>query len=249
MKPIKFHTENFESEAKKVGEVIIGNEMIPIHEIIVNIKENKIEVILPYDDEFADSNYEQEFLDAVQKLLNEIQKEDSSSLAFIYSDINRYCFWNNVDGWGSDNPVKGFLQAWRYGPDGGEWLTWMKSPAVADKREKGEAFRTAFEKWALAKFLQLVFGDKSLPFVPPYYGSEDTVKTIKLYFSARGFGNGAISLGKMNAYNYWSKVCGHQHNLYAIWDEERDEFLFDYDKTLTEEELEQLHKDLTEKIQ
>jgi hypothetical protein len=38
-KSIRVHTENFEGEAKKVGEVLIGNEVIPVHEFSVNIIE------------------------------------------------------------------------------------------------------------------------------------------------------------------------------------------------------------------
>lgn len=115
----------------------------------------------------------------------------------------------------------------------------MESPAVADKREKDEAFRTTFEKWALAKFLQLVFGDKCLPFALSHYGSEERV-----------FGNGRVSVGKLRAYNYWSKVCGQLTDLptysYAKWDEELELFVGYYEKKLTEKELEQLYEDLLE---
>lgn len=245
MKHIKFPTDNFDCWTAKVGEVVIGNEAIPIYEINVSIKENKIEVVLPYFDGFDDSKHEQEFIDAFQKQFNEIQKVESVSLAFIYSNINRYFFGSYVSFEGDDNPIKGFLQAWSDSTIG-DWLTWMESPAVADKREQDEAFRTAFEKWTLAKFLQLVFGDNSPPFALHRYGSKDTVKTIREYFGVKGFRNGAIKLGKMSAYHYWSKVAGHHHNLYAIWDKERSEFPFDYDKRLTEADLELLYKDLTE---
>jgi hypothetical protein len=81
MKLIKFRTENFENEAKKVGEVVIGNEATPVYEFSVEVTENKRGVILI--DAFADLKYEQEFFNAIQKLLDEIGKEIPLFLAFI----------------------------------------------------------------------------------------------------------------------------------------------------------------------
>jgi hypothetical protein len=247
MKNLNFHTDNFECWTVKVGEVVIGNEPIPVYEISVTIKENKIDVVLPYgDDQFNDLKYEQEFLDAFYKQLNEILNEETVSLAFICSDINRYFFGSHVKFESEENPIRGFLQAWS-DPTTGYWITWKESLAITEKREKDVTFRTEFEKWALAKFIQLVFGDKSLSFALPRYGSKDTIKTITQYFGEKGFRNGAIDVGKMKAHNFWSKVAGHHHNLYAIWDKERSEFSFKGGKRLTEADLELLHKDLTEK--
>lgn len=238
MKLKKFNTENYECWIAKVGEVAIGNEAIPVYEISVKIIENKRNDL--WDVIIAE--YDQEFLDMAQKLWDEIQKEHPFSLALIYSNINRYYFWKfeRCTEWGSDNPVTGFLQAWMY--DGSDWLTWKASKAVNDKLEKDEAFRTALEKWALAKFLQLVFGDKSLPFAPPRYGSERNEYI---------FMNGRIRVGQLKEHFFDSKVGGLTTDLptfaYAIWDEECDDFVAYFDKTLTEEELEQLHKYICER--
>ena len=49
MIPIKLHTENFEGEAKKVGDVVIGNETIPVFEFSVKVVEKKREVVFDYD--------------------------------------------------------------------------------------------------------------------------------------------------------------------------------------------------------
>jgi len=52
MKLIKFHTENFESEARKIDEVVIRNETIPAYEISVNPKDLKS--ILNAEDRFEE---------------------------------------------------------------------------------------------------------------------------------------------------------------------------------------------------
>ncbi len=231
MEPTKFHSENFASEAKKVGDVVIGNETIPVYEINVNPKDLK-SILNVLEDGFKGTDWkgkgasELEFFDAVQKLMDEIHKEEPFSLVFIFSDINRFIFWDD-NLWDSDNPVKGFLQAWVDGEDGGEWLTWMESPAFADKREKDEAFLTALEKWALAKFLQLVFGDRMLPSPVPHFGSEEE----------RGFGNGTVAVGKLGSF-FWSFKNSTETNLP---DDDGDFYFWDMPR-LTKEELGRLYE-------
>lgn len=138
MRSIKFHTENFKGRTAMVGELTIENEAIPVYEISVWI-ESELEDMMIRSLDLFDSKYEQEFLDLAQKLRGEIQKAQPFSLAFIFSCINRYYF-PKCDKRDNDNPVEGLLQVWVYGPDGGDWLTWMESPAVADKREKTRHF-------------------------------------------------------------------------------------------------------------
>lgn len=204
MIPIKLHTENFDGEAKKVGEVTIGNETIPVFEFSVKVVEQKREVVFDYDGfryqyneagRYGKGKYEQKFLDMAQKLQDEIEKLKPVALAFIYSNINRYSFYDvNLAGRDSDNPIKGFLQTWNLpitANFSAEWLTWVETSAIADKVEKNESFQTEFEKWALFKFLQLVFGDRFLS-APPYrYGSE-AKEWIKI-----GIGNGHMKIGNL----------------------------------------------------
>jgi hypothetical protein len=95
----------------------------------------------------------------------------------------------------------------------------------------------AFEKWTLTKFLQLVFKDRALPFSLPRYGSEERF----------GFDYGYAMVGQLKAV-YESPEPGttiQMTNLpnYVFSDLE----LLEMRKTLTEEELERLHKDLTKR--
>jgi len=222
MIPIKLHTENFDGEAKKVGEVTIGNETIPVFEFSVKPKSDEdLFNFAMLNKDF--SKYEQEFLDLAQKLRGEIETQTSLFFALTYSEINRYLF-RDVKHWGDDNPVKGFLQAW-----GGEekWLTWIESPAVADRREKDDAFLTAFQKWALAKFLQLVFEDRMLPSPVPRFGSEEE----------RGFGNGKVSVGKLGVF-CWSTKNSTETNLP---DDDGNFYFWDIAR-LRNEELERLYE-------
>jgi hypothetical protein len=207
MIPIKLHTENFDGEAKKVGEVAIGNETIPVFEFSVKVVEKKRDVVFDYDGfryqyneagRYGKGKYEQKFLNMAQKLQDEIEKLKPVALTFIYSNINRYSFYDvNLAGRDSDNPLKGFLQTWNLPISprfGAEWLTWIETAAVADKIEKNESFQTAFEKWALAKFLHLVFGDRFLSSPPNRYGSEANEGT-KI-----GSGNGLMKIGNLEEY-------------------------------------------------
>lgn len=189
-----------------------------------------------------------------QKLWDDIQKAQPLSLAFIYNHINRWYFRSlGVGEWGSDNPIKGFIQGW--GEKDGDWLTWKASEAVNDKFEKDEAFRTAFEKWALAKFLQLLCGNAKLLFALPCYGSEadPTVRYLNERLNGSGFRNGRLCAG-IFAQDYWSKNCGQLSDLprfvYGFWDEEIQEWndetaSTEFERKLTEQELEFLYKYLT----
>jgi len=234
LKLIKFQTENYDCWTAKVGEVLINDTAIPVYEISVNPKD--IESLLNYfEDGFKEEKYEQEFLDAFQKQFNEIHMEEPLFLIFILGEIDCYIF-DKV--FARDiTPITGFLEVRMPHVEWGEWITWKESPAVADKLEIDEAFRTAFEKWVLAKYLQLLFGDKNLTFALPRYGSEKD----SLLISERDFANGGINIGKIKGYIHWNKVAGLHHNLYAIWDEETGW----RKQKLTEEDLELLHKDLT----
>jgi hypothetical protein len=219
MEPIKFHTEHFEGEAKKVGDGVIGNDTIPVFEFSVKPSDEDLDDFNMSNKEF--SKYEQEFLDLAQKLRSEIEKETPVSLSFITSEINRYLF-SKVDWWSDDNPVEGFMQAWTYGDEEG-WLSWLQSPAVAEKCEKDETFRTALEKWALARFLQLVFGEQIMPSPVPRYGSE-----------SHGFGNGSFGVGKMGACHFWSK--------YSCETDLPEHFIYYGNIRLTAEEVERLYE-------
>jgi len=120
-----------------------------------------------------------------------------------------------VEGFSCVNPVKGFIQT--CDEDGYNWLTWVESPAVAVKCAKDAAFQIAFEKWALAKFLKIVFG-------------------------RGGFGNGYISVGKLNVEHRWSTVAGWVTNLPI-------DYVTDIlpNRSLTKKELERLYELLAQR--
>lgn len=238
MKLVKFQTENYDCWTAKVGEVLINDTTIPVYEISVRIKENRIEVVNPDGLEFNDIKYEQEFLDAFQKQFNEIQMEETLFLIFILSEIDWYSFDIVFTRFARDtNPITGFLDVRMPQAEPGAWITWKESPAVADKLENDEAFRTAFEKWALAKYIQLLVGDNDVTFALPRYGSEKD----SLLISEVGFANGGIYIGKINGYIHWNKVAGVLHNLNAIMEKETGS----RKEKITEEDLELLYKDLT----
>ena len=235
---VKNFTKDLEVELKKVNEVLIGNNLVPVYG---GSTPKPVKIILDsegFSDQYNEAGrygkgkYEKEFLDLAQKLRDNIEKEQPFALAFIYSDINRYFFYDvNFEGRGGDNPVKGFIQAWEY--YGWAWLTWTQTPAVVEKIEKDKAFQTAFEKWALVRFLHLVFGDKFLPSPIPYYGSE----------GGGGFMNGTLDVGGLHAY-FFSTKNGLVSNL-----PDYDEFLgFREVVSLDEKELELLYEVLKGKL-
>ena len=239
MSNYRLYTENFEGAAKNVGKIIIGNNEIPIYEFSVEPK--VYEVIIEFNDQFANQEYEKEFFDMVQKLLDEIGKDIPLFLAFIFSKINRYTF-SEVIYWSSWNPVQGFIETWT--EMGWIWLTWFEPPIVVDKCTKDTAFQMAFEKWALAKYLQLVFGDPKLPISLPRYGSENLFSETRL--RKRGLGNGYLKAGRLEAEYYFSKMAGLVTELpeyvFGDYDEETDEYYY-FNKTLNKEELERLYMD------
>lgn len=249
MKMKKFDTEHFECEAKKVGEVLIGNETIPVYEISVDPKNLK-SILNVLDDEFKGTDWKEkgkgaselEFVNAEQKLLDEIGKELPLFLAFIFSNINRYVF-SDVMYWGDDNPIQGFIEAWT--GNGGLWLTWLEPPTVVEKCTKDTTFQKAFEKWALAKYLQLVFGDPRLPISLPRYGSENLCSETR--FRKSGLGNGYLKAGRLEAEYYFSKMAGLVTDLpeyvFGDYDEETDDYYY-FNKTLSEKELERLYFDI-----
>jgi len=107
----------------------------------------------------------------------------------------------------------------------------MASEDVFDKYEKDEAFRTAFEKWALSKFLQLLFGNDKLPFALPRYGS---IEQEDVYFDSGKYGgiwHEDINMTPLPPF------------LISTWDEEANEWNYDdFYRKLTEQELELLFK-------
>jgi hypothetical protein len=102
------------------------------------------------------------------------------------------------------------------------------------KTPKDESFQTAFEKWALAKFLQFVFGVRFLPTPVPCYGSENAEEWIKY-----GFRNGSVGVGKLGAYYYRTKNAI-EYNLPEVDDE--CSIVFEGLRELSEKGLELLYE-------
>jgi len=159
MEMVDVETKNFIGEAEKEEDAVIGEERVPIYRFRVFPKD--WESVM--DDgrmKFRSRRYEKEWFRAADKLLNELERQSESFIAFINSNFDGVPprpYFSVEEG----NPLGGIIEVW---DEEGFWETYICSPKLIVNYIKDEELHEEVQRWALDTFLYLVGAGK-------YYGS------------------------------------------------------------------------------